>query len=167
MATIAGNLSFKTIGETIAGELFITRIRGSSATCIHLESYEGDPILGMLKWEDSDRPSYSRWSDKNLKCVSYGTDWLLDPILGPESFPRNSYEETEYRVLYLHAGFAVLRLGRAMSPTNFEDVETDILGNGRQSAGVDAVPVRHWRIWASEADRNRPGAKPIVEFGGD
>ncbi|MBZ9759340.1 hypothetical protein LB553_00345 [Mesorhizobium sp. CA8] len=165
MAVLLSGLGHKSVSDTQPGELYRMPLRGGNATCITLEIREGGQFLvGILQSPAVDRPSYLI-TDGKIPCASYGADWLIEPVYGAESFPSNGYAERTERTLYLASDRALLRFDRPQNPNSFDYVFGNLLAGGCGDRTENDVPVSHWRIWASEADRIRPGAKPVVEFG--
>jgi hypothetical protein len=100
-------------------------------------------------------------TDGSQACVSFGTQWFIEPHLGPESYPGNSVDDRN-RVLFLHEDKALLQFS---SPDQYDPFNADLMTGGDHHIQENAVPVRRWKIWATSDDRNRPGAEPVLFFG--
>lgn len=163
LATLLERLKQKSVGETVPGELLWIPFCGGVALCINMEAAHGGLVrLGILKGNDIDRPSYF-CSAAALSCVSYGTDWVIEPIFGGESF------STEGRMreatLYLANGVAALRFDRISQPSELNCLYVDLTRGSLVDIGGHAVPVKRWKIWAREPDRKISGIGPVVAFG--
>jgi hypothetical protein len=167
MPTIAGNLIYKTVGETVGGELFRLNFGGELGICVTLLSAGDKPaaVIGAIQSNEQDRPTHMSWS-ADAVCASYGTGWVLDPVWGSEGYQNNRELEEVAKVLWCDDRGAVLNFYPRLNDHTTGDHGGDIISGGlREPELKTSLPVRHWRIWASEADRNRPGAKPVVEYG--
>jgi hypothetical protein len=163
MATLAGNFQHKLVSQTQPGELFRTRARKTSAICVNVEAAGNSRVrVGILKWHEVEHPTYLV-SEGNEPCVSYGTDWAVEPLLGDESFPQRGEEPAGS--LLIGNGLTALRLDPAQGRSDFDYFHIDLVHGGRVEIRDHVVPVIRWRIWAAAEDRNRPGATPVVEFG--
>ncbi|WP_421580085.1 hypothetical protein [Shinella sp. M31] len=165
MPVILGNYQQKTVGETVPGELFRVPLRKTSALCVTLETgHIGGMLVGILSSAEVDRPSHINLGSHN-DCISFGTEWLLEPVLDSRSVPAPRQGEVESSTLYLQRDHAIIRLDVPQNPNDYEYLTADLLGGGRAELERNAVPVRHWRIWKTAEDRARPGTAPIIEFG--
>ncbi|ODT06985.1 MAG: hypothetical protein ABS58_09360 [Mesorhizobium sp. SCN 65-20] len=166
MAEILDYLERKTIADTTPGELFRMNIRGGLAVCINILRTDGGGILvGALKSGENDYPIWFNASS-NAVCHSYGTNWMIEPEYGDESFPKNQNLENTLKVLFIQPNAAILRFdapGRGGS--DFDAIAADLGGSGRVNQDDTALPVRKWRIWHTAQSRDRAGAVPVVSFG--
>lgn len=168
MPTIAHNWTVKSLEEAKLGELLIMKLGPNVATCIKLDMAKQTPhvFLGVLAQQGLENPAFVRWDDRNRPCLSLGTDWVLEPVIGDESYPNNFEVNLARGVLYLSGERAVVRMGAMRATSEFDDVDFDLLGSGRANLDIArAVPFRKWRIWLSESDKDI--GDPIVEFGVD
>ena len=140
------------------------KLGGMHALCVTLLSNQtGKPLVGILKIEKETRPVYVDL-DRTLRCSSHGTAWVLEPVWGDESYPANNSADLQ-KAVWIDGETGVLIFGKPSSDSTFDDTEADLIGSGLVNKTNSSIPAKHWRIWASEADRNRPGASPLVEFG--
>lgn len=165
MPAILGEYSHKTVGNLVAGELFRMPLRSSAALCVMLDpDRQAAPLVGMLAFSEVDRPSFFH-SGRDTACISYGTNWLLEPVLDDASAPRQREGAITAGILYLHGSKATLRFDVPQKPNDYEYLTADLMGSGIAEVDRHAVPVRHWKIWANEVERALQGGLPIVEFG--
>lgn len=165
MAIILDQLESKTIGETVAGELFRMELRDGFATCVTLENGDQGPFLiGILAADEVDRPSYLPNPERPTRCASFGIDWIIEPIIGAETYPRRGYVHEDVGLLYLQGDDAILRFDRVPNPRDMDSVNVSLVGHGRVERAIDAIPFRRWRIWQSLEMRNRHGTAPLLEF---
>jgi hypothetical protein len=165
MAVLLSKLNHKSVSDTQPGELYRMPLRGEYAICVTLEVRDGGQfLLGILRSPSVDRPSYLI-TDGRIPCVSYGTEWLIEPVYGDDSFPSNGYAERTERVLYLAPDRALLRFDRPQTPNSFDYVFGNLLAGGCMDRSQNDIPVSQWCVWASEADRSRADAVPVVQFG--
>jgi hypothetical protein len=163
LATLLEHFPQKSVGETVPGELIWIPFCGGVALCINIEAAHGGLVrLGILKGNDIDRPSYF-CSAAALWCISYGTDWVIEPIFGDESF--SAEEGGRQTTLYLANGAAALRFDRVSESSELDYLYVDLTRGSLVDIGGYAVPVERWKIWACEADRNSFGNGPVVTFG--
>jgi hypothetical protein len=163
LATLLEHFPQKSVGETVPGELILIPFCGGAALCINIEAAHGGLVrLGILKGNDLKRPSYF-CSAAALCCISYGTDWVIEPIFGDESF--SAEEGAPQATLYLANGVAALRFDRVSESSELNYLNVDLTRGSLVDIGGHAVPVKRWKIWARETDRNILGNEPIVTFG--
>lgn len=165
MALILSAISQKPVSATIPGELFRMDVRGGAATCVTLEN--ADPrrlVIGVLQMPELDRPIYVFNPAATTMVASFGMQWAIEPIVGPESCPVRQFEQ-DTRVLFLQDGDAILRFDRSDQSPDFDSISASLMGNGRVDRARHAVPFRKWRIWQSSGDRDRANVEPLVRFG--
>lgn len=166
MALIMSTISQKAVSATLPGELFRMELRGGAATCVTLEN--ADPrrlVIGVLNMPELGRPIYVLNPAATTMVASFGMQWAIEPIVGPEAYPSSGYHHDDARVLFLQDGDAILRFDRSDQSPDFESVNASLMGNGRVDRAHHAVPFRKWRIWQSAGDRDRANAQPLVQFG--
>ena len=161
MGAVLANLTWKSIAATEVGEIFRTKLKDKMAICVTLERRDdGRMLVGILKAGFFDRPTFYM-TNGSPACVSFGTHWLIEPHIGPESYPANSVADRN-GVLFLHEDKALLQFS---STEHYDPFNADLMTGGDHHIQENAIPVRRWKIWASADDRNRPGAEPVLSFG--
>lgn len=165
MVEILSNAMVKSVGETVPGELYRVGLRDSYAICITVEKSVGPRILvGGLQSPEFDRPSWFHL-ERSAQCLSFGLDWVIEPIVGDETFPHRTFVTEDVGVLIVQGEDAALRFDRVPDPNHYDCVHVSLTGKGRVEREVNAVPYRQWRIWMNAADRERPNGRPLVAFG--
>ena len=92
MVLILTDATQKPVGETVPGELFRIELRSKSATCLTLEKPEnGRLLIGILQFQEIDRPSFIVNLATNIPALSFGTAWAIEPVIGQETYPRLGY----------------------------------------------------------------------------
>ncbi|RUV66741.1 MAG: hypothetical protein EOR30_34360 [Mesorhizobium sp.] len=163
MAVLLANFQHKLVGDTEPGELFRIRFRTGFAICVNIEPANGGLVrLAVLQGTDIRHPTFLS-SEAAKPCMSYGTAWAIEPTIGDESFPAT--ECGNMATLYIGNELAALRLDPPTAASDFDCFHIDLVNGGSVELNGAFVPSARWKIWAVEDDRNRPGAKPIVEFG--
>lgn len=166
MVLILTDATQKPVGETVPGELFRIELRSKSATCLTLEKPEnGRLLIGILQFQEIDRPSFLVNLAANIPALSFGTAWAIEPVIGQETYPRLGYFHEDAGVLFLQDGDAILRFDNPQRPDDYDVVNASLIGNGRIERANHAVPCMRWRIWQTAADRDRAGGEPLVQFG--
>lgn len=164
MPSLLNSLEIKAVTNTNAGEMFRLKLRGKLALCVAIgDSHGRGRPVGILKHEDFDRPIFFE-ADLNHKCASYGTEWVIDTAYDENSYPVE-YTSSERGVLYVNQGGALLRFHRFGNNDDFDGETVDLVTAKFAERTNNDIPVRSWKIWASEKDRVDPRAQPIVAFG--
>lgn len=101
----------------------------------------------------------------DMKCVSYGTGWVLELQSDPDTWPGNAdgmNTPGEIRCFPNSVGMIVQGLDQRsrgllglLNLTEFRAVGQDRFQGAR---------VRRWRIWARDEDRGRIGASCLTQF---
>lgn len=165
MAQVLSGTTIKSVGDTVSGELYRVGLRDSYAICITIEQSERPSVLvGGLQSPEFDRPSWFHL-ERSTKCLSFGVDWVIEPIVGDEAFPHRSFVTEDVGVLIVQGEDAALRFDRVPDPNHYDYVHVSLTGKGRVEREANAVPYRQWRIWMSIAERDRPNGRPLVAFG--
>jgi hypothetical protein len=69
------------------------------------------------------------------------------------------------RTLTPSGGKTQWQVNPAQGTSDFDYFHIDLVNGGRAEMAGACVPVARWNIWTNEAERNRPGATPLVSFG--
>lgn len=158
-------LTWKPIDSLVSGEIFLTTASGrSSLLLMKLFSVsEQRAVYGVLRGDGFETPLAFWPADLDGRCLSYGTDWILEPIVGPETFPSRSWSREDDHRLFLDGdGSMVWRF--KSSNIGFPQTLDFVVGETQQrQLGDTAAPFRKFKVWASEEDRDRDGI-PIFQF---
>ncbi|MER8744183.1 hypothetical protein NKH54_13975 [Mesorhizobium sp. M1004] len=160
---VLSSASIKTFGDTAPGE-FVAFGRGSRNLGLVLKEQLGGRLIGMVTHDEEPHPQIVS-AGQNNECMSFGSDWAIEPVHGDQSFP------TLHTTLHSHiAGLLALTkqgwlMSFATTPPNrgrfpmqwwslidqkLVDVESAALFNS-------------WKIWASPDDRER-GAQELYSY---
>ena len=161
-----GHLELKSFSAVVPGELLVFG-DGRREMGIALAKDEGsDCLVGVFESHGEAHPMMARQSG-DLECLSFGTDWLLEPVHGDQSFPG------PHQILRRAGLLALTRDGWLM---NFATSPIDRAGqfafewwNIGSNVLVSALPDRavffsEWHIWASAADRHEYRGEPAFSF---
>ncbi|MEH6718834.1 MAG: hypothetical protein V7704_08140 [Aurantimonas endophytica] len=166
MPQIINRPILKALSDVEPGELFRMALRGSYALAVVLERTGTRPLLGCLSSPEVPHPFYLHGGMDPI-CWSFGIEWVIDPVIGQESFVTRRFVGDEIGVLCLDEGDAWLRFDPPEGRNDFDGVTFSILGNGAIEEPRNSVRYRQWVIWQTQADRDRPDATPLARFGND
>jgi hypothetical protein len=163
---ILGSRTYKKVGDVLPGELISCDIGGSPSLGIVLASPDGEPLVAALSDPHEGHPRIIRLS-KDDACVSHGSDWLIEPIEGKESFPWLHEVNRRSGLLALNASgwmmsvatSGVDHIGRVSLSWFTLEPPTLIAEKPNRSSFYD-----HWRLWPSEAERASGKSEPLFEF---
>lgn len=95
--------------------------------------------------------------------VSYGKDWVLEPVSTEETTLNNPKTYGINGVLRLTAGDIVLE---ATDPTGYADgLFYSLNSNSKADIALqNSLAFSKWKIWASEVHREHEGGTPLMEF---
>jgi hypothetical protein len=101
---------------------------------------------------------------ENYKCLTYGLDWIAEPIPGEESWAANRKLLTVAGALLLDAGSLWLSLQPNPEDHSSEESYFDLFTNKfTDKRPEDFTPFLKWQIWESKEEYFRAGAKPLIE----
>lgn len=161
---LAKNISTKTLGQTTAGELVKLTVPAGNHFAIILDNDPQGTMIGFLEpTGDAPHPVFRRVG-KGFKCLSYGFDWVVDPIVGEESWAGNRNHLTSAGALLVDAN----SLWLSLQPNSEDHTSTESYFDLKTNKFTDKhpddfTPFLQWRVWQSKEDYLRAGAKPLVE----
>lgn len=165
MSILLSSLVSKTVGQTEPGELFRVLLGKSLAICMNVQSGGNGTLLAVLSHADAQYPFFYN-SEGRFPCLSYGKNWAVDPLYGPESYPRSNECDNEAGILFVgENNLSAIRLDPVKERSDFDYIIAHLGDGGVIDLPNVCAPVRRWKIWASAEDRNRLGAEPVVAFG--
>jgi hypothetical protein len=166
MPALLTHLEQKPIGETRPGELFRARVRGALAVCLTVGTEQQDSIgIALLRGPNITYPSYTRWARLADPCLSYGTEWQIEPIPGDETFPTSPQLDEQIGVIFLDGTSVLLRVDPVSETAQYGMFFVDLLKGEACQLPQNASPFKRWRIWHTPQERDRPNGAPIVSFG--
>lgn len=158
------NISTKTLGQTVAGELVKLKVPSGNHFAIILDNDPQGIIIGFLEPTGEALHPVFRRVGKGYKCLSYGLDWVVDPISGEESWAGNRSHLTSAGALLADAETVWLSL--QPSPEDHRSTESyfDLRANKfTDRHPEDFTPFLKWRIWESKDEYLRPDAEPLID----
>jgi hypothetical protein len=145
-------------GQTKAGDLLKLGRSGWIALVIHEQ--DGKRVLGILNSDRDPRPYHVVFQSHPV-CFRYRDGWVLELTEGDITKDSTKWDHLP----------GVITIGASGTTMNFappdfsyNELTVNLTTFEWDDVQQGAVAFPTWRIWASEADRTRPGAKPIFAF---
>jgi hypothetical protein len=155
--------TMKSLADLVPGELF--RANGTDALCLFIEHVsDNEQIVGFLTEEDGKK--ILSWAKGNLggRCLSYGTDWILQETHDAESLPSNSFNHLAKGKTLFIVDSDVLFAFQPSDELEHSAVEFNITRNTRSQLPLVSVPVSNWSIWENAAVQNSQGTAPLYTY---
>lgn len=163
---VLGDATIKRFADTDSGELvaFGTRTRNLG---IVLAPQDGDGrLIGMVTVGEEPHPRMIFGSPKS-ECLSFGTNWAIEPLSGDQSFP-SLHERTNLAGLLAQTAEGWLMsfaTSGVDSVGRFTTQWWNISSNKQENLGDRAALFASWRIWQSSDEwRNNARATPVHEY---
>lgn len=156
----------KPLREIEDGELFRMPMRDSYALSVILERSPARLVVGVINSPEAGHPFYMRMDNDMALCASYGTEWLIVPEIGEESYVHPHYFEDELGTLFLSAEDAWMRFDTATRISDFDMRRYSLLSRGVVEVIQKAVPHRQWSIWQSAEELNSRHGQPLARIVG-
>ncbi|MER8784288.1 hypothetical protein NKH60_24055 [Mesorhizobium sp. M1006] len=125
-----------------------------------------EPLVGVLKSAEEPHPLLPRpWGDQ--ACLSFGNDWVVEPIFDPSVFPGNTRSRRAGWLRLAQSGWAMSFATSPVDSSGRLALEwRKIGGESGQITGVgnNAVGFTKWRIWANDESRRDPKSSPLFEY---
>jgi len=121
------------------------------------------PLFGVLE-SPSFRTPFA-WYDGDVagSCLSYGTDWYLETIPGPETVLKYQHSEAFRLFLDKDGGF-VWRFQSEDGFGQFRSLSYAVGDTQSRSLDRTAAPIGKFRIWAHYEDYLDQRARPILSY---
>ncbi|MGH1588658.1 hypothetical protein ACRBEV_10180 [Methylobacterium phyllosphaerae] len=164
---IRNRSTVKPLSDVQVGELFWFQLNSGRALGIALRRLQGGTLkIGVLRADaiDAPQPFHFDLADPD-PCLSYGEDWEIEPLPGPETLPGDMRHVETDGAVHITARGLTLRFHRTPQNISSSGFSYDLLN--REAANFnrdDCAPVLRWRIWASAASPRHPGELPVFEF---
>lgn len=163
-------LAAKRIGSAEPGELLISGFRKRRTIVLMLVQEPRESlvaVLGSSHHENISPFAYKhRGQNSSAGGLSYGNDWILELVPGPETFPNNSAHWRIPGAVYMAPEGPLIYL-----PVLEEHPEDgfffNLADNSISEASDDAATYLRWKIWVPDADRSIHGSEPLVSFVSD
>ena len=165
------HFTIKSVDDVQPGELFTMSLAGASATCIALHGNQAEPdqfvaVVLISDFADEQHPFYSRIIRDGESVMSFGRDWVLDLTDDSSCFTGMVSLSEEPGVVAVDSRGTTMRVARPPRQMTSSPARVDLrefkLG-GRVTNGCETL-FPSWKIWTSEAEATRLGAKPLFEF---
>ncbi|GLR45645.1 hypothetical protein GCM10007880_61630 [Mesorhizobium amorphae] len=160
-------LTHKSAADLVPGELFRFALNSGADGSLALmlgTNGDGDPLFGILRSPEFETPLTWYEGSSTDRCVSYGTEWLLEERPGPETAPGNAFQQDAKIRLFIDSGATVMRF---TPPHGFvhQSINLDLTNTKIGSAlSTRAAPVANWAIWASIDQYKSPRAEALFEY---
>jgi hypothetical protein len=156
------SLAMKAAKDLQPGELVRLSFGRSAGIGVLLKHFDdGRSLMGILAAEAFDRPMtwYSFRMDD--ECLSYGSDWVMDEIHGPETALGRLYT-AENASLFIDQSGVVMRFGPARGG-GYHHIDFSLNTLTEVELDRRAAPVSQWRLWESQDHFDR-GGEPLFEM---
>ncbi len=158
----------KDLSQAQTGELLVVNHYGAKIVGVCLTNEPGGAVVkvGLLEGEDLSWP-HVIVINKSEVCGSYGSNWFVELLEGPESIPCNGTKFLEHfgAIFVSREGSAALLFGPppergghsggTFGLPNFENSKID----------GDSIPYLKWKIWTSRQRYLENREKPIEVTG--
>ncbi|WP_375450610.1 hypothetical protein [uncultured Devosia sp.] len=155
--------TFKLLSECAPGELVHLSYADKAALCIVSGKRDGDNLVIAILESRIGRPAWSFWHEKT-KCLSFGSDWVVDPTIGEDATPDRYMEMVNGALIlpYANSGLSLYLMPDQGPAYNGAGALSFVDWSfGRPG---EALVIKKWRLWKSEEDRMAIGATPLFSF---
>ncbi|ANL67516.1 hypothetical protein AMC82_CH03928 [Rhizobium phaseoli] len=145
----------KRLVDTVPGELIVFRISDHCGHCIVL-GHEGQyTVLGALDMHSDQTPQPFHFRRNNSsRCVSYRTEWLVNPEPDQAFWAGNQQYRSTPGSLHLEDNRWIVCF--ASVNQEYSEVHFDLTSNNICDApSTDAAPVLKWSVWENRAEFER------------
>ncbi|MBY3386434.1 hypothetical protein [Rhizobium laguerreae] len=162
---LANTIVVKEVKNTAIGELILFSIGRSQALGIVLGPRFPNLELCILRIDTRSSLTFHSTARQEESCISYGCDWILEPIIGSETISENFDWLEKPGILHLENGQAgVYFQGNTSENGGRYPDYIDLLSTTSKAPSRSALPVKRWRIWRSNEDMSSRKAEPLFTF---
>ena len=158
------NLQFKNLKAATPGELVRFQYGPMSPLAIVLRQGDERTFCGVLETENSEPFQLMISEPEDVDVISYGSDWILETVFGPESFLRNNEYHLSHGVVHRNSAGIFLNLARDPGHVRTSAASFDLLSLKALDLRRSSVPFTTWRIWASDEVMKDTRSAPLFEF---
>lgn len=158
------NFGVKELESTVPGELIQFTYRTESALAVVIRIQMQTVLLGVLKNHTGDAPFGFEIRGANHMIVSYGTNWLLEPIVGSETKARNRMYLESGGAIHVHGAETFMYFGYSPEAEFQGGYSLNLNGLQLESPPQTTMPIAKWKIWASEEERRTSTGTPLMEY---
>jgi hypothetical protein len=159
---IIKNFTVKKLMNAEPGELIQVAVNKKAALALVLRKTGSELHLGVLKWPERADPFTLVWAAHNPNCVSYGTEWVLQPVVGSETRAGNEEGSGLPGVLHFDGEDVIIQF--AASPEGVFGGAVNLSTFQDSSIPYSALPIASWDLWTSRDSLNA-GDSPLFSFG--
>ena len=145
------NFVVKQLLNCAPGELVSMTLRTRAALTIVLSRTAQEMDLAVLSWGDSAFPMYVKLAGIDHPCVSYGTDWVFQPIAGDETNSRNRDYVGSHGAVHVSSSALLLNLGPTSGDSIYDSITYD-LGTLQMADVGNGLPIAEWKIWPNKGE---------------
>lgn len=161
---IGPELSLKKIDALEVGELVRFKFNGEPALAFVF--YKTDQKTGFAMLESAEgEPFHQQIERVSSRFLSYGTGWAIEAVPGDDVMSGDKSSGDVSGTLFLADDGFQLLLGPHAEDVRHNELVVRLPSMEIESLNSNSVAMRGWRLWASNDDRDREGAKPLFEFG--
>ena len=158
------NLVMKDMADLVPGELIRHSFGGAAGLMVFMGTQEnGEYLLGVLKSDAFETPMVWYSSSAKGKTLSYGAEWVIEEIHGPETACGNLYAQSQAH-LFIDGESLVWRFSAGRGRFGFQSLYFILASGSYSEIGKDAAPIAKWRVWES-VEKHADGGEPLLEFG--
>jgi len=142
-------LVIKQINDLEPGELIRIDFGSGSGLLLLLEDLEDkSKLFGVVTSPDFTKSMQYHVKRPGGKCLTYGMDWVLEEVHGPETSVGASQPLAK---LFIDEGGPVMAFSPGERQHGYGPVYFNLAGSSIQQAlGTSAAPVLRWRLWGDQ-----------------
>jgi hypothetical protein len=145
------------------GELFIFSFDAVRRDLVmKLFDTDNGGIYGVLESPSFNSPFTWYAGDVSGACLTYGTDWFLETIPGPETHAGSSFQRDPAHRLFLDKDGSLVWRFQAEGHGFPRALDYAIGDPKERQIDSTAAPIAAFRLWADEADYLNARAHPIL-----
>ena len=158
---IYGNLVAKDGTSLNDGEFVVFNQDRARLCGIALSDEEGPFVLVVHSDDPATFEPHVVATRNVFSCLSFGKNAILEPVFGPETAAARVARQPGALVAHGDDLFVALSDGHGSDATTAINIKT---GAKNPAVLVKGAWFCKWRVWHSEQDMMRTGAKPIAEI---
>lgn len=156
------NLSVKQTVDLVSGELLRVSFGSSASIALFMKHLDhGRSLIGVVKSESFTKPMTWYAGDLQDHVLSYGVDWVVDEVHGPETVCRGRYGQ-QSAAYYVTKDGPVMSFRAPEHTGRYQFIHFNLSANVEVDFDAGSAPVDNWRLWES-LDHVNAGGEPILE----
>jgi hypothetical protein len=161
----SSSLNKKPLSQLNSGELIRYNFSSSASLALLLEKRaDGTGLFGVIQSPAFEYPMTSCAMGLDDDCLSYGEDWFLEEVHGPETIVGGFYlKENSNLVLDGDGAVFIFRPERRGNPGRRQFFSVSNSQLLTDFAVQKTAPISEWRIWES-GDHFADGNYPLFEM---